>query len=630
MVDHDDRSAERESRAARLNRKRAGRGRGGGRIEASRRTVLRGSAAALGAGALAGVGGTVAGGAATDEDGAASEDERVDTATDSEGMVASTDPRASEVGASVLHEGGNAIDAAVAVQFALNAVQPHSSGIGGGGFMLVYDAAENELYSVDNRERAPFGATSDMFLEDGEPIPFDERITTGQAVGIPGTLKACDVALKRFGTRYIDDLIEPAIDLAEGARVDDYLAQTIEEEQGKLNDAASEVFVPGGTPLDVGDTLTQPDLAATFRTIAEEGVEAFYKGEIAEATADVVQENGGAMTSADLGAYNVTIDHPEYVEYGDVTVRTQPLPSSGGLTIAHILELLEPLDLSQYDRQSVEVNGLLAEAFRLAYADRGEYMGDKQFVDAPWQGLLDEAYLAERREGIELGENTTGTEEPGDPWAYQPGGPYAIDPLTVDDVSAIRAAPRPSIANPLGSTTHFTVADNQGNLVSWTSTIEQLFGSGIMVPEYGFMLNNELTDFDAIPGGPNEVQPLKRPLSSTSPTIVFREGGPFFTVGSPGGTTIITTVAEVILNVVEFDMSLAEAVAEPRVYANSGPTVYPEESVPESTRDGLGNLGYELTVFPDLGNVMAIEAAQEAEEYTGVADFRNGGAAIGP
>jgi gamma-glutamyltranspeptidase/glutathione hydrolase len=629
MKYRDDGATDRTARMTRLNRSRTEASEGG--IEASRRTVLRGSAAVLSAGALAGVGGTAAGGGAADE---GDRIERVDTATDGEGMVASTDPRASEVGAAVLDDGGNAVDAAVAVQFALNAVQPHSSGIGGGGFMLVYDAGEDELYSVDNRERAPFGATPDMFLENGEPIGFDERITLGQAVGVPGTLKACDIALKRFGTQYIDDLIEPAISLAEGARVDDYLAQTIAEEQGKFNDAARAVFVPGGTPLDVGDTFTQPDLAATFETIATEGVEAFYKGDIAAATADVVQENGGSMTSADLGAYNVTIDHPEYVEYGDVTVRTQPLPSSGGLTIAHILSLLEPLDLGQYDRQSVEVNGLLAESFRLAYADRGEYMGDKGFVDAPWQGLLDDEYLAERREGIVLGEDVSGTEAPGDPWSYQPGGPYRTDPLTVGDVAEIEAAPRPSISNPLGSTTHFTVADSEGNLVSWTSTIEQLFGSGIMVPEHGFMLNNELTDFDAIPGGPNEVQPLKRPLSSTSPTIVFRDGDPFFTVGSPGGTTIITTVAEVVLNVAEFDMSLAEAVAEPRIYGNAGPTVYPEESVPESTREELEDLGYELSVFPDLGNVMAIavdgEAGGEGSAYTGVADFRNGGAATGP
>jgi gamma-glutamyltranspeptidase/glutathione hydrolase len=336
------------------------------------------------------------------------------------------------------------------------------------------------------------------------------------------------------------------------------------------------------------------------------------------------------MTTADLGAYNVTIDHPEYGEYGNVTVRTQPLPSSGGLTIAHILALLEPYDLSQYDRQSVETSTLLAETFQLAYADRGEYMGDKQFVDAPWQGLLDEEYLEERRGTIDVDRPTAGTEDPGDPWAYQPGGPYAIDPLTVEDVSEIRAAPRPVIGNPFGSTTHFTVADEAGNLVSWTSTIEQLFGSGIMVPEHGFMLNNELTDFDAVPGGPNEVQPLKRPLSSTSPTIVFRDGEPFFTVGSPGGTTIITTVAEVILNVVEFDMSLAEAIAEPRLYGNAGATVYPEERVPESVRDGLEGKGYELSVLPELGNVTAIQLDRDSGEYLGAADFRNGGAVESP
>jgi gamma-glutamyltranspeptidase/glutathione hydrolase len=602
-------------------------GTAGERGETRRRTFLKGSAVALGAGAFP----VVANRASAHGDEADERDrvDRVDTATSDEGMVASSDPRASTIGADVLEAGGNAVDAAVAVQFALNVVQPHTSGIGGGGFMLVYDAGEDELYSVDNRERAPFGATPDMFLEDGEPIPFDERITLGQAVGVPGTLKACDIALKRFGTRDIDDLIGPAIDLAGGARVDYYLGQTIEAEQGKLNDAAREVFVPGGTPLAIGDRFEQPDLAATFETIAEEGVGALYKGDVGEAVASVVQERGGSMTPADLGAYNVTIDTPEYVEYGDVTVRTQPLPSSGGLTIAQILELVEPFDLGQYDRQSVAVYRRLAEAFKLAYADRGEYMGDKQFVDAPWQGLLDEEYLDERRATIASGGVTTETQQPGDPWSYQPGSPYAIDPLTVDDVSTIREAPRPYIANPYGSTTHFTVADSEGNMVSWTSTIEQLFGSGIMVPDHGFMLNNELTDFDAEPGGPNEVQPLKRPLSSTSPTIVFRDGEPFFTVGSPGGTTIITTVAEMVINLVDFGMGLAEAVAEPRLYANAGPAIYPEASVPEDVQQGLRELGYELSPFTRLGNVMTIRRDQETGEYTGAADFRNGGLSRG-
>lgn len=589
-----------------------------------RRTFLKGSAAALGASAF----GTASGRAVADE-GTASAADRVDTTTSTEGMVSSTHPRASEIGAAVLRDGGNAVDAAVAVQFALNAVQPHSSGIGGGGFMLVYDAGEDELYSIDNRERAPFGTTPDMFLEDGEPIPFDERITLGQAVGVPGTLKACDIALKRFGTRYIDGLIGPAIDLAEGAPVDEYLAATIEAEKGKLNDAARAVFAPGGDPLEKGETLTQPDLAETFETIADDGVEAFYKDEIAEATAGIVQEHGGSMTTEDLGAYNVTIDTPEYGEYGDVVVRTQPLPSSGGLTIAQILELLEPFDLGQYGRKSVETYHRLAEVFKLAYADRGEYMGDKQFVDAPWQGLLDPDYLDKRRETID-DRATTGTQEPGDPWSYQPGGPYGIDPLTVEDISEVRAAPRPSITHPLGNTTHFTVADGDGNLVSWTSTIEQLFGTGIMVPDYGFMLNNELTDFDAVPGGPNEVQPLKRPLSSTSPTIVFKDGEPFFTVGSPGGTTIITTVAEVILNVIEFGMDPAEAIAEPRLYANAAPPVIPEERVPREICRGLRERGHELSVMPELGNVMMILVDQETGEYTGAADFRNGGSAVGP
>jgi gamma-glutamyltranspeptidase / glutathione hydrolase len=600
-----------------------------------RRTFLQGSAAALGAGAL-GAGATTAagkgptGGSGETTEATADRAGRVATARGADGMVSSVSPDATAVGAQVLEEGGNAVDAAVATQFALNTVQPHSSGIGGGGFMLVYDAGEEEVYSIDNRERAPFGADPEMFLRDGEPIPFDERITTGQAIGVPGTLKACDIALKRFGTREIADLIDPAIGLAESATVDQYLADTIAEEMGKFNDTAREVFVPDGEPLDAGDTLSQPDLADTFRLIADEGVGALYKGEIGAAIADVVQERGGSMTEADLGAYNVTIDIPEYGSYGDYEVRTQSLPSSGGLTIAQILALLSEYDLSEYDRESGAFYNLLAQVFSLAFADRGAYMGDKLFVDAPWQGMLDEDYLTERRELI--GDTApSGTAEPGDPWSYQPGDPYAIDPLTENDVSGASDSGSSDtdqeriVATNRGQTTHFTVADGDGNLVSWTTTIEQLFGSGVMVPEYGVMLNNELTDFDAVPGGPNQVEPLKRPLSSTSPTIVFENGSPAFTVGSPGGPTIITTVSQVILNIAAYGMSIPEAIATPRIYTSDSPTLYIEEFVPDAVRADLRDRGYDLSLdIPQLGNVQMIGVN---DGYLGAADFRRSGAA---
>ncbi|RRJ31714.1 gamma-glutamyltransferase [Halocatena pleomorpha] len=590
-----------------------------------RRTFLKGSAATLGASTLP------VSAVRASETGADRSEQQVRTDTGSDGMVSTVHPRATEVGADVLRTGGNAIDAAVAAQFALNVVQPHGSGIGGGGFMLVYIAEEDELYSIDNRERAPLGATPEMFLDDaGEPIPFKERITLGEAVGVPGTLRACDVALKRFGTCELSELITPGIELASGecsVTVDEHLASVIEAEREKFNDAARSVFVPDGEPLQAGDELVQPALADTFRQIRADGIGSFYTGEIATATADAVQKHGGSMTVDDLARYNVTIDHPDAGEYGDLTVRTQSLPSSGGLTIAQLLALLEAFDLGQYERRSAETYHRLIEAFHLAYADRGEYMGDKALVDAPWQGLLDAEYVDQRRSLIDPDSAELAGADPGDPWAYQPGDPYRVSTRKRSETDGSKRLKSP-FQSDLGQTTHFTTADSEGNLVSWTSTIEQFFGTGIMVPEHGFMLNNELTDFDAKPGGPNQVEPTKRPLSSTSPTIVFKDGEPLMTIGSPGGKTIITTILQVILNVAEFGMSLPDAVAEPRIYADVDPAVVWEGTVPATARRQLGRLGHDIeeTATP-LGNVQAI--AVRDEEYFGVADGRRDGSVIG-
>jgi gamma-glutamyltranspeptidase/glutathione hydrolase len=590
--------------------------------QTDRRTFLKGSMAALGASAVSTE--AVRG---REHRGPTAGD--VPTARSANGMVSSVHPQATEIGADVLRDGGNAIDAAVAVQFALNVLQPHASGIGGGGFMVVYDAEEDELYSIDNRERAPFGATPDMFLDDdGEPIPFQKRRASGDAVGVPGTLRAADVALKRFGSRELASLIDPAVGLAAESgpevTVDASLAEAIAGNKQVFNDAAQSVFTPGGTPLQEGDTLVQPDLADTFRTIRDEGIGAFYKGPIGEAMAETVQDAGGSMRAADVGRYNVTVDHPEYVEYDDVTVRTQSLPSSGGLTIGQILELVEPLDLCRDGRQSPETYEILLEAFSHAYADRGAYMGDKAFVDAPWQGLFDETYLDSRRDGIAADGVANASPGPGNPWDYQPGEPYQIDALGSDALAS--GGP----VKDTGQTTHFTTADSEGNMVSWTSTIEQFFGSGLMVPDYGFMLNNELTDFDAVPGGPNEVQPWKRPLSSTSPTIVFKDGDPYMTVGSPGGKTIITTVVQIILNVVEFGMSLQQAIAAPRVYKDTDPEIYWEQDVPRGVRTQLRDAGFEFLDDPvQLGNAQAILVDPETGEYVGAADPRREGSVVG-
>jgi gamma-glutamyltranspeptidase/glutathione hydrolase len=608
----------------------------------NRRRFLRGSAATFGVGAMA-----AAAEPAAANDGNTSPDPfSAETATSSEGMVVTDHPSATEVGVDVLRNGGNAIDAAVAVQFAMNAVQPHSSGIGGGGFMVIYDADEDELSTVDNRERAPLRATADMFLNDqGEPIPFDRRTTLGQAVGVPGTLRACDLSLKRYGTRSISDLIQPAISLAAPGgrvgRVDPALNEAIINNKKDFNAAAREVFLQNGEALPVGTKIAQPKLAKTFRVIQKYGIEAFYKGEIAKDIADIVQKNGGSMTDDDLARYRATMDVPDYGPFQGVVVRTQPLPSSGGLTIAQILQLLEEYDLDQYGRRSAETYQALSAAFHLAYADRGGFMGDKELVDAPWQGLLDEEYVDKRRSRISFDNADLAGVEPGNAWDFQPGEPYRVEApneavkapeetFSAENLAASATEQMTPLAQDRGQTTHFTTADSEGNLVSWTSTIEQFFGTGIMVPEWGFMLNNELTDFDAIPGGPNEVEPTKRPLSSTSPTIVTKDGQPFFTIGSPGGKTIITTVAQIILNVTEFDMTLSEAIQEPRIYNDVEPTLVWESGVPADARQQLRQIGNELAERPTtLGNANGILIDPETGEYIGVGDGRRSSSAMG-
>jgi|AntRauTorcE11898_2_1112593.scaffolds.fasta_scaffold00045_32 gamma-glutamyltranspeptidase/glutathione hydrolase len=619
-------------------------------VTTTKRTFLQGAGVTLGAGVVP-VGTGRASVQSPNSTGVAA------VAESSGGMVSSVHPQATEAGVEILENGGNAVDAAVAVQFALNVVQPHSSGIGGGGFMLVYSAEEDEITAIDNRERAPLGARPDMFLDNqGEEVPFLARHTNGKAVGVPGTLKAADVAVKRFGRTELSELIQPAIELAASdgrtVTVDEFLASSIAEnvDDGALTPTAQQVFAPYSEPLEEGDELVQPDLADTLRTIRDEGIGPFYKGEIAEDIADTVQgaaryrQTGGSMTVDDIGRYNVEITRPTHHTYdGDaheITVRTMRSPTSGGYVIAQILSLLEPFNLAQYDRRSFDVYHRLAEAFQLAFADRNEYLGDEEFVDIPWQGMLDDEYVDTRREIIDPKEATDATREPGDPFAYQPGDQYYTSPRDVEQAARGGNASgaqdgdengtdtNSAVSHP-GQTTHFTTADAEGNLVSWTSTIEQLFGSGIMVPGRGFMLNNELTDFDSTPGGPNEVQPEKRPLSSTSPTIVTRDGDPFMTVGSPGGWSIIHTVSQILLNVAEFGMDIEDAVAEPRVYSATGTWVQAEGGVPDDVVEELNAAGHDVSIVDTIGNAQSIVVRDDGG-YVGVADDRRDGSADSP
>ncbi|WEZ02190.1 gamma-glutamyltransferase [Bacillus subtilis] len=536
-----------------------------------------------------------------------------------DGMVATAHPLASEIGADVLKKGGNAIDAAVAIQFALNVTEPMMSGIGGGGFMMVYDGKTKDTTIIDSRERAPAGATPDMFLdENGKAIPFSERVTKGTAVGVPGTLKGLEEALDKWGTRSMKQLITPSIKLAEkGFPIDSVLADAISDYQEKLSrTAAKDVFLPNGEPLKEGDTLIQKDLAKTFKLIRSNGTDAFYKGKFAKTLSDTVQDFGGSMTEKDLENYDITIDEPIWGDYQGYQIATTPPPSSGGIFLLQMLKILDDFNLSQYDVRSWEKYQLLAETMHLSYADRASYAGDPEFVNVPLKGLLHPDYIKERQQLINL-DQVNKKPKAGDPWKYQEGSAnYKQVEQPKDKVE--------------GQTTHFTVADRWGNVVSYTTTIEQLFGTGIMVPDYGVILNNELTDFDAIPGGANEVQPNKRPLSSMTPTILFKDDKPVLTVGSPGGATIISSVLQTILYHIEYGMELKAAVEEPRIYTNSMSSYRYEDGVPKDVLSKLNGMGHNFGTSPvDIGNVQSISIDHENGTFKGVADSSRNGAAIG-
>ncbi|KAB2487427.1 gamma-glutamyltransferase [Priestia endophytica] len=536
-----------------------------------------------------------------------------------EGLVSASHPLAAEAGRKILEEGGNAVDAAAAIQLSLNVVEPMMSGIGGGGFMMIYDKDKKKITMIDSRETAPENVNSDLFLdESGNPLPFNERHTNGKAVAVPGTLKGVETALNKYGTMDLSQVIAPAVKQAEkGVKVNWATAQYIEENKEKLEkyQTAADVFVPNGKPLKEGDTLTQPDLAKTFKLIQKQGSQAFYTGEIGKALVKEVQKRGGTMTEEDLKDYVVKERKPIESTYRGFKVVSAAPPSSGGTTVQQILKLMEGYDVQQMGVNSPEYLQHLIEAMHLSYADRAAYMADEDFYDVPTQGLLDERYIEERRKLINADKTTVNVKE-GDPWKFE--GKENPPQVKVNE------------EHPIGQTTHFSVVDKWGNMVSYTTTIEQVFGSGIMVPGYGFMLNNEMTDFDATPGGVNQVEPKKRPRSSIAPTIVLKDDQPFMAIGSPGGPTIIASVAQTIMNVIDYKMPIQEAILTPRIYTSGYPTVRWEPGIDQNTRLELMAKGNGFEEKPEnIGNVQAVIYDYETGQMYGGADNTREGTVLG-
>jgi gamma-glutamyltranspeptidase/glutathione hydrolase len=561
------------------------------------------------------------------------------------GVVTTSEPAAAQVGAEILRKGGNAFDAAAAVQFALNVVEPQSSGIGGGGFMMIHLAKQKTTFVIDCRESAPAAATPDMFAGVG----FSVRSTSGYAVGLPGTLLCVTTALDNWGTFELDDVLDPAIGMAEnGIRVssrmaDSILSSRLSNEIGNpAYDEAREVFRPGGVPLAEGDLLVQPDLAETFRKIASQGPDALYTGEIAPAivatqlaTRSTNPGGVGRMTLADLANYEVAIREPVEGTYRGYRIVGMPPPSSGGLTSIQILKMLERFPIGDkdlgYGFGSTRTLNVMIESGRLAYADRAIWIGDDDFVEVPSTGLLSDGYAAERSALIDPDTcQPLGTVNAGDPW------PYNSDDSKGKPNSAAQADEEGR------NTTHFSIVDRDGNIVTWTSTIESGWGTGLMVPGYGFMLNNELTDFNSTPQfnpdpnnfnpGANDVAPGKRPRSSMAPTIIFDGKKPVAAFGSPGGSTIIWSVVNMTLNLIDHEMVVQEAVDAPRIAQTSaGVSTRRELGFSDDVIQELEALGATCQTFRApavIGSVQTVLIDQQGQRQIGAADKRRIGGVV--
>ena len=518
-------------------------------------------------------------------------------------MVAAANPLAVETGYQILREGGNAVDAAVAVQMVLNLVEPQSSGIGGGAFILFHNGRNGLLTAYDGREIAPAAAKPERFLDpQGKPLRFFEAVVGGRSVGVPGTLRALELAHRQYGRLAWAKLFEPAIAMAElGFAVSPRLSQSIAGERDRfVQDRARAYFLNAdGSPLAVGQTLRNPALAATLKRIAAEGADALYKGAIAADIVDTVRSpatNAGDITKADLASYKAKVREPVCGRYRAWRVCGMPPPSSGGTTLLQILGLLEPFDMRAIGAESLISVHLFSEAGRLAYADRDRYLADPDFVAAP-AGLTDPAYLRQRSALIKLdasmGRATAGT----------PPAPAGKKAARVD-LGADNALEFPS-------TSHISIVDRYGNALSMTTTIEWAFGSHLMT-RGGFLLNNELTDFSFAPfddGKPvaNRVEPGKRPRSSMAPTIVYDDKGRIDVVaGSAGGPAIINDVAKALLGVLDWNLDPQAAVALPNIGSRNGPTELEKNTPAVALGPKLRALGHDTRTTEDTSGLLVI------------------------
>jgi gamma-glutamyltranspeptidase / glutathione hydrolase len=551
------------------------------------------------------------------------------------GAISTVDPTATAVGLRVLQKGGNAVDVAVAAAATLGVTEPFSAGIGGGGFFVYYDARSRTVSTIDGRESAPASMTETSFINPatGQPYVFQEARVSGLSVGVPGTLLTWQDALDRWGTRSLADMLEPAAEVAEeGFTVDATFASQIAANRDAFGQfgSTSALYLPGGQPPSVGSRFRNPDLAGTYQLIAERGTDVFYRGQVGRDIVRTVQRpplasrpigawpypiRPGGMTAADLAGYRSRFPEPTRSGYRGLQVYGMPTPSSGGTAVGEALNILEQFDLRSMTATQALHHYL--EASALAFADRNRYVGDgtpRQVLEE----LLSDGYAKERACLISPDTAMTKPVAPG-----EPDGLYA-------DCPAGTAA---AIAEDGKSTTNLTVADRWGNVVEYTLTIEQTGGNAMVVPGRGFLLNNELTDFNfaqtpGAPPDPNLPAPGKRPRSSMSPTILLADGRPFLAVGSPGGATIITTVLQILVNRLDLGMTLPDALAAPRASQRNTPTTQAEPAFISKYGDPMPP-GHDLVSTAEIGAATGIEFLADGRLLAAAEPVRRGGGAAG-
>ncbi|MER6781510.1 MULTISPECIES: gamma-glutamyltransferase [unclassified Streptomyces] len=544
------------------------------------------------------------------------------------GAVASVDADASAVGIAVLRSGGNAVDAAVATAAALGVTEPYSAGIGGGGYFVYYDAGSRRVQTIDGRETAPATATETLFQENGVPIPFEQGQTSGRSVGVPGTPATWKSALDAWGTRSLGQMLKPAEKLArDGFTVDPTFRAQTELNQDRFKDFpdTAKLFLPGGALPVVGSTFKNPDLAATYAELGRKGTGALYRGPIGEDVVRAVRKppvdpaatrivRSGDLTTGDLRAYGAKRQAPTEVGYRGLDVYGMAPSSSGGTTVGEALNILERTDLSKLSE--TQYLHRFIEASRISFADRGRWVGDPAAENVPTRELLSQRFADSRGCLISPDRTLTSPLAPGDPrHPVACGGSGQAAPTTYEGEN----------------TTHLTVADRWGNVVSYTLTIESTGGSAITVPGRGFLLNNELTDFSFAPAAPgvpdpNLPGPGKRPRSSMSPTIVLEHGRPVLAVGSPGGATIITTVLQTLIGHLDRGLPLVDAIAAPRASQRNQTTTELEPGLWNSPLRGqLEALGQGFRQNPEIGAATGVQRLPDGRWLAAAETTRRGG-----